>query len=779
MATVSARLTMMGMESSYGEPEQDANTALMELDKGLRSTKLGEQCEAIVRFPRLFEKYPFPILINSAFLKLSEVFRLGSNFLRLCVLKVVQQSQKQLDKILNKDEFLRRIFTVIHSNDPVARAITLRVLGSVAVIIQERKNVHYSIRNSLDSHDAVELEAAIFAATRFAAESRDFAVGICNKVADMIQGLATPVEMKLKLILIFEHMHHDAESAAKVRHLCIRMLPSYPGKAFVITTLHSLSKLAAASLMDIPAQVSLLLCYLDTDPRRVIKTLALQDLRMLAKEAPHMWTSENIELLCQFTSTTPYDGLKIGGFSVLSTLSKSVAFATLNLQAGSLVTELCTNFSYHSNATVSAFAVDVMTNIVISKISLGKDVTKSSEEVAMAMEALIIGCACSGSKKVSSALKTVLCCVSVLCKACPSVASDLVEGITTTLTTTTGLAAILLCQSLAAVGMHQPSVLTNLTSDIKDMFMSISQNIDNKEQEELMVASEHLFFWLNSLQSFCEGEDCLRHLHSKKSNIIYQVQESVVHYERGIATLKAAVTPPYPLDFQCRYVKLRTQMLTLHCQLLLGCQTIKTCPPPAIASTVALATGQDLQNCGRLASQMQQCYISFQSLANQFGDLLQSTFDADPATLENIESIQQSCLLMSHAIDALVLSNRMYNGKASSQVDLFSLDTSFRHGNQLSIACQDAMRNIHEVLLQVEGAAITQLHTECLWKTSVTLLKVPLGFPRYFFQSLQSTSIKLAVSPTPRNPGDPVPVQNDTHLALKIEGVVQHGSRPV
>ena len=42
------------------------------------------------------------------------------------MLKVSQQSGKHLDKILNVDEFLRRIFAVIHSNDPIARAITLR-----------------------------------------------------------------------------------------------------------------------------------------------------------------------------------------------------------------------------------------------------------------------------------------------------------------------------------------------------------------------------------------------------------------------------------------------------------------------------------------------------------------------------------------------------------------------------------------------------------------------------------------------------------------------------
>ena len=44
---------------------------------GLRSMKVGVQCESVVRFPRLFEKYPFPILINSAFLRLSDVFRAG------------------------------------------------------------------------------------------------------------------------------------------------------------------------------------------------------------------------------------------------------------------------------------------------------------------------------------------------------------------------------------------------------------------------------------------------------------------------------------------------------------------------------------------------------------------------------------------------------------------------------------------------------------------------------------------------------------------------------
>lgn len=120
----------------------------------------------------MFEKYPFPILINSSFLKLADVFRMGNNFLRLWVLRVCEQSEKHLDKILNVDEFVRRVFSVTHSNDPVARALTLKTLGAVAAIIPEKQHVHHAIRRGLDSHDSVEVEAAIYSASQFAAQSK-------------------------------------------------------------------------------------------------------------------------------------------------------------------------------------------------------------------------------------------------------------------------------------------------------------------------------------------------------------------------------------------------------------------------------------------------------------------------------------------------------------------------------------------------------------------------------------------------------------------------------
>ena len=40
------------------------------------------------------------------------------------------------------------------------------------MIISERKNIHHSIVVSLDSHDAVEVDAAIYAAEQFSEQSR-------------------------------------------------------------------------------------------------------------------------------------------------------------------------------------------------------------------------------------------------------------------------------------------------------------------------------------------------------------------------------------------------------------------------------------------------------------------------------------------------------------------------------------------------------------------------------------------------------------------------------
>ncbi|XP_004414548.1 PREDICTED: integrator complex subunit 7 isoform X2 [Odobenus rosmarus divergens] len=816
-------------DAGYGEQELDANSALMELDKGLRSGKLGEQCEAVVRFPRLFQKYPFPILINSAFLKLADVFRVGNNFLRLCVLKVTQQSEKHLEKILNVDEFVKRIFSVIHSNDPVARAITLRMLGSLASIIPERKNAHHSIRQSLDSHDNVEVEAAVFAAANFSAQSKDFAVGICNKISEMIQGLATPVDLKLKLIPILQHMHHDAILASSARQLLQQLVTSYPSTKMVIVSLHTFTLLAASSLVDTPKQIQLLLQYLKNDPRKAVKRLTIQDLKLLANKTPHTWSRENIQALCECALQTPYDSLKLGMLSVLSTLSGTIAikhyFSIASGNVGSSprssdLVRLAQECCYHNNRGIAAHGVRVLTNITVS--CQEKDLLALEQDAVFGLESLLVLCSQDDSPGAQATLKIALNCMVKLAKGRPHLSQSVVETLLTQLHSAQDAARILMCHCLAAIAMQLPVLGDGMLGDLMELYKVIGRSATDKQQELLVslatvifvasqkalsaevkavikqqlesvsngwtvyriarqasrmgnhdmarelyqslltqVASEHFYFWLNSLKEFSHAEQCLTGLQEENySSALSCIAESLKFYHKGIASLTAASTPLNPLSFQCEFVKLRIDLLQAFSQLICTCNSLKTSPPPAIATTIAMTLGNDLQRCGRISNQMKQSMEEFRSLASRYGDLYQASFDADSATLRNVELQQQSCLLISHAIEALILDPESASFQESGSTGAAHADSEYER----------RMMSVYNRVLEE--------HTACLCNAIISLLKVPLSFQRYFFQKLQSTSIKLALSPSPRNPAEPIAVQNNQQLALKVEGVVQHGSKP-
>jgi integrator complex subunit 7 len=205
----------------------------------------------------------------------------------------------------------------------------------MAIIISDRKSVHHCIHDSLDSHDAVELEAAIYAASKFAAQSRTFSVNMCSKIAEMIQGLATPVNFKLKLIPILQYMHHDAHTAAMVRRLCAQLLPSYPAQNFVCVTLHTLTLLASETLVEIPQQLLLLLEYL-CDSRRGVQAQVLSDLKILAVKGAHLWTTSNVDGLIDLLLDQPHLELQRRTLDVLVTLAMAEAANCFILKAGNL-----------------------------------------------------------------------------------------------------------------------------------------------------------------------------------------------------------------------------------------------------------------------------------------------------------------------------------------------------------------------------------------------------------------------------------------------------------
>ena len=68
--------------------------------------------------------------------------------------------------------------------------------------------------------------------------------------------------------------------------------------------------------------------------------------------------------------------------------------------------------------------------------------------------------------------------------------------------------------------------------------------------------------------------------------------------------LQAATTPSVPLSFQIQYVQLRTIMFQVHVQLERACASFKTSPPPAIATSLAMTTGEEIHKYGHVVEQV-------------------------------------------------------------------------------------------------------------------------------------------------------------------------------
>ncbi|KJE97273.1 hypothetical protein CAOG_07709 [Capsaspora owczarzaki ATCC 30864] len=273
----------------------EANRQLLELDKGLRATDLGEQCEAIVGVARVLEKYPLPVIVNSALLKLADEFRSKNNLIRGHVAGVLSQCSAQLNRVINVDELVMRIFIVSHSNDSVARSLALTALGALALIAKDKKTVHNAVLNALSATDEIEVDAAIGAAARFCSVSSEFASALCTRIGPMCRGHDTPPLVKLRLLQLLALMHHSAQLCKEARETLVELLVVAPTRPFTAAILSTLTRLVLASQDGLSEQVGLLIQFVQIDPRDAVRCAALDGLALLAQQIPYdeaMWASE-------------------------------------------------------------------------------------------------------------------------------------------------------------------------------------------------------------------------------------------------------------------------------------------------------------------------------------------------------------------------------------------------------------------------------------------------------------------------------------------------------
>lgn len=188
---------------------------------------------------------------------------------------------------------------------------------------------------------------------------------MCSKIAFMIESLQTPISMKLQLIPVLRHMHHDAATAALVKTVCVNLLPKYPSESFVIVILDSLTQLTCATLVDIPDQVNLLLKYLQ-DPRKKVRYQVLHSLQALAQKGAHLWPNGALKCLITIAKQCSDLGNEQSlVLSVILTLTNCpVTCHSLLGEEQNLVLELCSSCLVLEHHTAASQALSILTSLV-------------------------------------------------------------------------------------------------------------------------------------------------------------------------------------------------------------------------------------------------------------------------------------------------------------------------------------------------------------------------------------------------------------------------------
>ncbi|KAG0305610.1 hypothetical protein BGZ98_003862 [Dissophora globulifera] len=274
------------MAPRIGGSDEAGFKRLVELETEYRTQRSADQLHAIASFPHLFDECPYPVIINAA--KSTETSHKGgsNNIQRHAILQVFKKSQPHLKKVINVEETIKRISPMLQSNDPLARAITLRVLGCMATIASDRIDVYHNVIHSLDSTEAMEVSAAVYAADMICAQSQRFCAIISGKLAFMVRDKKTPLPLRRRLIRIFGHMFEDITLARLARKTCLDILELNQDGEYTVAILRTLTRLASHSLVDVDQQIELLLQWAQdqTQSQPGIRRVALMCLGSLAQK---------------------------------------------------------------------------------------------------------------------------------------------------------------------------------------------------------------------------------------------------------------------------------------------------------------------------------------------------------------------------------------------------------------------------------------------------------------------------------------------------------------
>jgi len=165
--------------------------------------------------------------------------------------------------------------------------------------------------------------------------------------------------------------------------------------------------------------------------------------------------------------------------------------------------------------------------------------------------------------------------------------------------------------------------------------------------------------------------------------------------------------------------------------------------------------GAQISSALQFAESLVEIGDEFSKLAENFSNLKKNFFDAD---LQSVKSIELQAAATNFAANGL---------QAAARKEKFRPPKNFKFEvANFNFANRNLAEKLDKFSAKIDSAA--EISAAKIWKWTEELLLGPICVPRYFFQSLYTTEIKLALSPS-----GTFNLLAGQNLVLKIEGVVE------
>ncbi|XP_065192843.1 integrator complex subunit 7-like [Sycon ciliatum] len=788
---------------------------IVELDSKLRCGRLGSQCEAIVGLPAIFDSHPFPTLVNAVFLKMAEFFRTGSNFLRLCMVKVTELCCHHLSKIHSADEVVRRFSATLHSNDPFARALALRELGVLALLTAEQVTVQQSVRQALEAHEKVEVDAAIFAARCLSAYNAEFAGSLVEKLHSSINGISVSPDMQLNLLPTLQYVRTQRE-AEEAKAMCVQLLTQQSGKAQAIAAVRALSRLACAYIVHISDHVSILLSVLEHDARQQVCLAVFSALDAMACQAAHLWQPVHIKALWEYLSRSSSTCLSGAALIVLNSLAWSVVGdSVLDTETYPICQGLCCSI----DCTLASLACGVTTGVALAlaKASPGGKASEWVMDAVCAVQTTLTVVSVMQSddqQQYVRGIQLVLTCSVKLAKSYPSYSGDLLTTLVSCFESLQRDWILLFCRGAQRIVSVSPAktvqdiippvvpLLVELAvgniscAGGNDIAVAVADlllccgNVDNTAMERILslLESKHLSWplfcvarcaaqrgafelasrlfsrlstvvcdeqhvrWLSGLANLCKAEAGLSSVCKNPNQLLETLSQSNRFlYEAAVHFSIAKGSNGRSGAERIEFVR---QYCHLRSEMMMGIQQALTC-----ANSMRMAGSSKDGICG----EMERCVASLRMVSSGFSDLYRSAFNADPQSLVCLRAAARLCDFLVDCCSVLYL------------------DTELRRVQ--SCVMDDRIDDLRSALLQKLSVSPRVLSQEDCFATMrdvlVQLMSASVQLPPFVFNDCQGTRIQVAIWPAPKGQGqaEHIALTARTHLALRVEGALhQEGS---